>query len=594
MLVFCSIAGWGIDADALQCRSEEWLNDWAQVSMAMFVRACSTPKCLQPVEWYLRPSLLAFWPWQHIPAIIVLDEYVKLSDFSTTGHWSDGERDLNAHDAANEAARTMLAEQPPFFVVKESLMENDPLVWNTGYVRQLYSHFHADIYTDAEYVALVDTDTLFVTPVTPGDLLDTRGRPIMIVQIGRPGTEFWRATAIKVEAFLKRPYLARGMANWPVVLRTEHLAALRSYVMHAHNTSFENVFEAYCAGMKKCHDRVYPGNGHAQGSSWCKSDLVYCSPSDVIVTYLWYFHRDEYDWHFQQYDPLWIPELLPSQMQDYSFLNESNTHPVIRVGVHMGKSGIFHFGLMPTGNAEADIWVRWNDSRYRHVGFNHVSICTDKQILWGFCATAVWLQQLQVLSAEEARMRACEAIFGSGGAFVSEARISNHTAGGDPALMFGRDLPMEHASLFRFEMTDWRWDARTRHAAREHYQRVLKYVRSHGWAWNMAQIDLLLDKVLFSTDDEHDDFVQAECLCHLAWPLEQFRYYDSDEWQSGRPPYFTATKTKLSAYRSDGSCSPAQLSDARHVECKSRAELDEDAFLAAPPGVTEGKSDRTT
>ena len=160
--------------------------------------------------------------------------------------------------------------------------------------------------------------------------------------------------------------------------------------------------------------------------------------------------------------------------------------------------------------------------------------------------------------------------------------------------MFGRDLPMEHASLFRFEMTDWRWDARTRHAAREHYQRVLKYVKSHGWAWNMAQIDLLLDKVLFSTDDEHDDFVQAECLCHLAWPLEQFRYYDSDEWQSGRPPYFTATKTKLSAYRSAGSCSMAQLSDARHVECKSRAELDDNASLAAPPGVTEGTSEKTT
>ena len=47
----------------------------------------------------------------------------------------------------------------------------------SGYVRQSFSHFHADIYTDAEYVALVDSDTLFVTPVTPGDLLDPFGRP---------------------------------------------------------------------------------------------------------------------------------------------------------------------------------------------------------------------------------------------------------------------------------------------------------------------------------------------------------------------------------------------------------------------------------
>ena len=588
-LVLCLVAGWGIAAGAQPDESEEWQNDWAQVSMAMFVRTCSTPKCLGPVERYLRPSLLSFWPWQHIPAIIVLDEYVPAPS-------EDGERTLNAHDAANEAARTMLAEQPPFFVVKESVAEQDPLVWNTGYVRQSYSHFHADVYTDAEYVALVDTDTLFVTPVTPGDLLDDRGRPIMVVQIGRPGTEFWRATATKVEAFLKRPYLARGMANWPVVVRTEHLAALRDYVMQAHNTSFENVFEAYCAGMKECHNKIVRSYTDGSRPSRCVTDTLFCCAYDVMVTYLWYFHRDSYDWHFQQFDPLWDPELLPSQMQDYSFLNESNTHPVIRTGVHVGKSGHFHFGLMPTGNAEADIWVRWNDSRYRHVDFDHVSLCCDKQILWGFCLTAVWLRQLQVLSEDEARMYACQAIFASFEAFGSE--MSNHSdeggGGGKPTLVFGRNLPLEHASLFRFEMTDWRWDARTRHAAWEHYQRILKYVKRHGWAWSMAQIDHLFDQVLLSTADEYNEFVQAECLCHLQWPLGQFRYYDQDVWQSGRPDYFTATKTKLSAYRSVGSCSMAQLSDTHQVECTSRAQVHDNDSLVVPQELTETTSEKMT
>jgi hypothetical protein len=81
----------------------------------------------------------------------------------------------------------------------------------------------------------------------------------------------------------------------------------------------------------------------------------------------------------------------------------------------------------------------------------------------------------QVLSADEARMHACQAIFAYGEAFGSG--MSNHSdgggkggEGGDPTLLFGRDMPLEHASLFRFEMTDWRWDARTRHAAWEHGQ----------------------------------------------------------------------------------------------------------------------------
>ena len=33
---------------------------------------------------------------------------------------------------------------------------------------------------------------------------------------------------------LKMPYLARGMANGPAVVCTEHLTALRAYVMQAH------------------------------------------------------------------------------------------------------------------------------------------------------------------------------------------------------------------------------------------------------------------------------------------------------------------------------------------------------------------------
>ena len=76
----------------------------------------------------------------------------------------------------------------------------------------------------------------------------------------------------------------------------------------------------------------------------------------------------------------------------------------------------------------------------------------------------------QVLSADEARMHACQAIFGEALGSGMSNDSDGGGEGGEATLLFGRDMPLEHASLFRFEMTDWRWDARTRHAAWEHYQ----------------------------------------------------------------------------------------------------------------------------
>ena len=51
--------------------------------------------------------------------------------------------------------------------------------------------------------------------------------------------------------------------------------------------------------------------------------------------------------------------------------------------------------------------------------------------------------------AERDSLVACEAVFGEGEGYV-----------GGVAGRSGHDLPEEHASLFRFEGTDWRWDER--------------------------------------------------------------------------------------------------------------------------------------
>jgi hypothetical protein len=98
---------------------------------------------------------------------------------------------------------------------------------------------------------------------------------------------------------------------------------------------------------------------------------------------------------------------------------------------------------------QADTWVRWLDSRYKHVDFEDVSLCSLKTVLWGFCSPALWLHKKEILTAHQARAHQCQEIF----------PCTKTGACSEPSY-FGqkekKDMPDEHASIFRFEMTDWR------------------------------------------------------------------------------------------------------------------------------------------
>ena len=43
--------------------------------------------------------------------------------------------------------------------------------------RQQYAYFIAHLYISSDFVGLVDTDTLFITTVTPSSLFDIHGKP---------------------------------------------------------------------------------------------------------------------------------------------------------------------------------------------------------------------------------------------------------------------------------------------------------------------------------------------------------------------------------------------------------------------------------
>jgi hypothetical protein len=117
----------------------------------------------------------------------------------------------------------------------------------------------------------------------------------------------------------------------------------------------------------------------------------------------------------------------------------------------------------------------------------------------------------------------------------------------------------EHASLFRFEGTDWRWDARCISAEEAHFARISLSVASQGWTWGAAggdtaqaaaapgvqadlldgfidgdgDVDVLLHAWAEGIKQQDPAFLPPghthECLCHLVWPLANFRFHNCKE-----------------------------------------------------------------
>ena len=75
--------------------------------------------------------------------------------------------------ASDHAAGTILSNlqlATPITVKYETRPPENTLCGNwrrEGYSRQQYSNFYADLYTDAEYAAIIDSDAMFTTPGEP-------------------------------------------------------------------------------------------------------------------------------------------------------------------------------------------------------------------------------------------------------------------------------------------------------------------------------------------------------------------------------------------------------------------------------------------
>jgi hypothetical protein len=99
----------------------------------------------------------------------------------------------------------------------------------------------------------------------------------------------------------------------------------------------------------------------------------------------------------------------------------------------------------------------------------------------------------------------------------------------------------QHPSLFRFEMTDWRWDTRSTEAELAQYRLIDAWVLEHGWTWELDAFDAVLGEFLEFAEDDR----RRECLCRLAYPLGRFRFSDQDRGDANRVDLVDAMGTPL-------------------------------------------------
>eukprot|EP00668_Euglena_longa_P013945 GGOE01017897.1.p1 GENE.GGOE01017897.1~~GGOE01017897.1.p1 ORF type:complete len:726 (-),score=70.25 GGOE01017897.1:117-2168(-) len=194
-------------------------------------------------------------------------------------------------------------------------------LYRRGHDRQQLIMFFADHYCDAEFIGFVDTDCLFITPVVLSDLF-VDGKPVVIGMIGKPtgaGKFFWKQTPNGTHRFLRKPEVVRGMNYFPVVIHRSHLRELRSYVEELHKKSFGDVFRRF--------------------TKWPYSQF------NVMLTYLWYFHREEYTWHLEDRRPGEPPHTVTNFAA--VGLKPEHLKPKARVALH------YRYHKKPPGGAAA-------------------------------------------------------------------------------------------------------------------------------------------------------------------------------------------------------------------------------------------------
>lgn len=221
----------------------------------------SYPGGLGELNSTLLRSLQFFWPKNQLNINLIFDEHVP------------------NHAVLEEQVASFM--RPNVNWKLQYNPQDDPKRYKMGWLIQQLIQFWSDNFTDAEYVALVDDDTLVARQIMHHDLFDEYGRPHIVAKYKREEMSgSW--TAGCSEWALNHTVYLYGMSYFPVILRRKDLVEIRRHILNQHPEfkTFDDLFSAF---TKRCPYSI--------------------SQFEIMVDWLWNYKRDQYSWHLDPYRP---------------------------------------------------------------------------------------------------------------------------------------------------------------------------------------------------------------------------------------------------------------------------------------------------
>ena len=363
-------------------------------SLELVIRTNSYPHYIKLYSTWFLFSLKLFWPGHRLNLTLLLDD--------------ESQRD--------HAIGTRLSQAWPY--PKTAYRKpGDPSIYTHNQRRRMFlSYFYPEEYVSAEYVGFVDTDTMFTTVITP-KVLFVNGKPTIQARIGQSyyqvRAECWSDAT---EYFLGEKEALQCMTYFPVIFRVQHVVEMRRFAEKRFGKPFIEIF-------KKSFDFHNP--------SVVGGDCV-CQYS-IICNYLWYHHRDEYDFHLQMApNGNWTGDHRRESQQSFEYFKNIDPKYLIpkpRVAIHAQ-----HY-------MENGVFFDTREDMTKGPRFKHLK----RRIQEGLCHS-IWfdLCPMNCIHIERNSLQ---------------------------------------LSLFSFELFDWTWDTRCLEEQRKHYENVkelMMFNNKHG------------------------------------------------------------------------------------------------------------------
>ena len=367
-----------------------------QVELAL--RMNSGSKYVQLYKECFLKTLKVFWPEDRLKLTLVLDDESK-------------------EDHVTGDLLSSVWPMPAIAFVKPG---NTTVYHGNQRRRMFLGYFYPEEYVTTKYVGFVDVDTLFTTVVTP-EMLFVGGRPTVQARIGEPfWQQHWECWSDVTEYFLGEREALQCMSYFPVVIKVQHIIELRKFVEQRFQMPFQDIFR----------NSFKFENDYFKGTIY--NDCM-CQFS-IICNYIWYYHREDYDFHLQMVqDDTWNGEKRRRSQQTVDYIkgiSPKYTVPKPRVAIH-GRHYV-EDGKYISGN-------------YIDVTREPYSSHLERKVREGLCF-AVGFDRC-------------------------------------PKQCHSFDRHGLHLALFSFEMFDWIWDPRCLNEQKKHYENIhilTRYNERHG------------------------------------------------------------------------------------------------------------------